>query len=74
MGNGRVRTVAGGGGVALPAMAAGLEGGAEDERQTGRRRAIKKKTVVALARLLAIDLWRWRTGRATLADLGWIPA
>lgn len=36
--------------------------------------ALKKKTVVALARLLAIDLWRWRTGRATLADLGWIPA
>jgi len=36
--------------------------------------AMKKKTVVALARLLAIDLWRWRTGRATLADLGWIAA
>ena len=36
--------------------------------------ALKKKTVVALARRLAIDLWRWRTGRATLADLGWIAA
>jgi transposase len=36
--------------------------------------AMKKKTVVALARLLAIDLWRWRTGRATLADLGWVAA
>jgi transposase len=36
--------------------------------------ALKKKTVVALARLLAIDLWRWRTGRATFADLGWVPA
>jgi transposase len=36
--------------------------------------ALKKKTVVALARQLAIDLWRWRTGRATLADLGWIAA
>jgi transposase len=36
--------------------------------------AMKKKTVVALARLLAIDLWRWRTGRATFADLGWVPA
>lgn len=33
--------------------------------------AMRKKAVVALARLLAIDLWRWRTGRATLADLGW---
>lgn len=36
--------------------------------------AIKKKTVVALARQLAIDLWRWRTGRATLEDLGWVAA
>jgi transposase len=36
--------------------------------------AMKKKTVVALARLLAIDLWRWRTGRATLVDLGWVAA
>lgn len=37
-------------------------------------RALKKKTVVALARLLAIDLWRWRTGRATFEDLGWVAA
>ncbi len=36
--------------------------------------AMKKKTVVALARQLAIDLWRWRTGRCTLADLGWVRA
>lgn len=36
--------------------------------------ALKKKTVVALARLLAIDLWRWRTGRATLQELGWVAA
>ena len=33
---------------------------------------MKKKTVVALARQLAIDLWRWRTGRCTMADLGWV--
>lgn len=32
--------------------------------------ALRKKTVVALARQLATDLWRWRTGRASLADLG----
>jgi len=25
---------------------------------------------VALARQLAVDLWRWRTGRASLAELG----
>ena len=36
--------------------------------------AIRKKIVVALARQLAIDLWRWRTGRCTLEELGWIPA
>jgi transposase len=35
--------------------------------------AMKKKTVVALARQLAVDLWRWRTGRATLAELGLAP-
>ena len=32
--------------------------------------AMKKKTVVALARQLAVDLWRWRTGRCSLAQLG----
>lgn len=32
--------------------------------------ALRKKTVVALARQLAVDLWRWRTGRASLAQLG----
>jgi len=37
-------------------------------------KALKKKIIIALARLLAIDLWRWRTGRATLADLGWSAA
>ena len=34
--------------------------------------AIRKKTVVALARQLAVDLWRWRTGRCSLEDLGLI--
>lgn len=36
--------------------------------------AMKKKTVIALARQLAVDLWRWRTGRCTLAELGWVAA
>ena len=36
--------------------------------------SLKKKMAVALARQLAIDLWRWRTGRATAAELGWIAA
>jgi transposase len=34
--------------------------------------AMKKKTVIALARQLAVDLWRWRTGRQTMEELGWI--
>lgn len=34
--------------------------------------AIRKKTAVALARQLAIDLWRVRTGRATWAELGFV--
>jgi len=33
--------------------------------------SLKKKMAVALARQLAIDLWRWRTGRTTAAELGW---
>jgi transposase len=33
--------------------------------------SLKKKIAVALARQLAIDLWRWRTGRTTAAELGW---
>jgi transposase len=36
--------------------------------------ALKKKTVVALARQLAVDLWRWRTGRNTMEELGWVAA
>jgi transposase len=36
--------------------------------------SMRKKTVIALARQLAIDLWRWRTGRCTMEDLGWIAA
>jgi transposase len=36
--------------------------------------SMRKKTVIALARQLAVDLWRWRTGRCTLADLGWVAA
>jgi transposase len=36
--------------------------------------ASKKKLAVALARELAVDLWRLNTGRCTLADLGLIAA
>jgi len=39
---------------------------------TGRSR--RKKLLVALARQWAVDLWRWRTGRATLEQLGIVCA
>jgi transposase len=35
-------------------------------------KAARKKAVVAIARQLAVDLWRWRTGRAQASDLGWL--
>jgi transposase len=47
---------------------------AKMKTKLGAGTAMKKKTVIALARQLAIDLWRWRTDRCTMAELGWIPA
>ena len=32
----------------------------------------RKKAIVAMARQMAVDLWRWRTGRASAEELGWI--
>ncbi len=43
-------------------------------RYASVRGATRKKAVVACARMLAIDLWRLQTGRATLKDLGLKPA
>ena len=40
----------------------------------GKKAPNKKKIAVALARELAVDLWRLNPGRATLADLGFIAA
>lgn len=34
-------------------------------------KAARKKAIVALARQMAVDLWRWRTGRVQPATLGW---
>jgi transposase len=31
----------------------------------------RKKAIVAIARQLAVDVWRWRTGRVQPQDLGW---
>ena len=35
-------------------------------------KAARKKAIVAVARQMAVDLWRWRTGRVTPAALGWV--
>jgi transposase len=34
--------------------------------------AARKKAIVAMARQLAVDLWRWRTGRVSAEELGWV--
>jgi transposase len=47
---------------------------AKMKTKLGAGTAMKKKTVIALARQLAVDLWRWRTGRCSMDDLGWVPA
>ena len=31
----------------------------------------RKRAIIALARQLAVELWRWQTGRATPQQLGW---
>jgi len=35
-------------------------------------KAARKKAIVAMARQMAVDLWRWRTGRRKPQDLGWV--
>lgn len=35
-------------------------------------KAAKKKAIVAIARQMAVDLWRWRTGRVQPQTLGWV--
>jgi hypothetical protein len=31
----------------------------------------RKKAIVAYARQLFVDLWKWKTGRTTAEHLGW---
>jgi transposase len=35
-------------------------------------RRLRKKAIVAFARALIVDLWRWKTGRMSAEKLGWI--
>ena len=39
--------------------------------QRGTHTRKRKQAIVALARQLAVDLWRWQTGRVTPEQLGW---
>lgn len=39
--------------------------------QRGSHTRKRKQAIVALARQLAVDLWRWQTGRVTPEQLGW---
>ena len=41
-----------------------------DPRAKAHRR-LRKKAIVAYARQLFIDLWKWKTGRITAEQLGW---
>jgi len=38
----------------------------------GLTKGARKKAIVAVARQLAVDLWRWRTGRLQPQALGWV--
>lgn len=35
-------------------------------------KAARKKAIVAIARQMAVDLWRWHTGKITPQELGWV--
>ena len=49
-----------------------VQGWQEQFKQKGSGQAsARKKAIVAVARQLAIDLWRWRTGQTTAEKLGW---
>jgi len=74
MGNGRVRALLVEAVWRFLRWQPGWKAAQKMKDKLGAGTAMKKKTVVALARQLAVDLWRWRTGRATMADLGWVAA
>ena len=35
-------------------------------------RRLRKRAIVAVARQLTVDIWRWQTGRVTPEQLGWV--
>ena len=58
-------------GVAPARLLAGpeMEGGAAQSQGARRRR---KQAIVAFARQLLVDLWKWKTGRVSAERLGWV--
>jgi len=74
MGNGRVRALLVEAVWRFLQWQPNWKAAAKMKTKLGAGTAMKKKTVIALARQLAIDLWRWRTGRCSMEDLGWVPA
>ena len=74
MGNGRVRTLLVEAVLRFLQWQPNWKAALKMKTKLGAGAAMKKKTVIALARQLAIDLWRWRTGRCTMEELGWVPA
>ena len=40
------------------------------DRRTHKR--ARKRAIIALSRTLLVELWRWKTGRRKLEDLGWV--
>lgn len=40
--------------------------------QANVSKGARKKIIVAMARQMAVDLWRWRTGKVSPAELGWV--
>jgi transposase len=40
--------------------------------RSAAHRRHRKRAIVALSRQLAVDLWKWHTGKITAAELGWV--
>lgn len=74
MGNGRVRTVLVEAVWRFLKWQPGWKAAQRMKLKLADGASMRKKTVIALARQLAIDLWRWRTGRCSMDDLGWVSA
>jgi transposase len=74
MGNGRVRTLLVEAVWRFIKWQPGWKAAQKMKVKLSAGTAMRKKTVIALARQLAVDLWRWRTGRNTMEELGWVAA